>query len=1072
MAINLTDELNAATSKGKLGSAKQIYLEGDTKTLEQKSSELDTSIANLDKKIEDNTDSIKNIAVTGGASVASAVTYDNTKSGLASLNQQAATDELAASVSSLETKVPLINEDIENLQNRVTVNETKTSDNETRLKDFEGFKIAELPEYAFAIVDANDNLAIGITNNYGEVDIPHGIPREVLPLIESLKNTDSKNYNILKKEIDNLIDNLEITNTSLSKEIEERKETTEKVDTLRKDFDNVGHLTFFGNDEYILAAEDSNGNLIVAFKRKDGTQYAHGITEDVQKLFDSVGHLQYFKNDKYILATEDIDGNVLFGFLRANGKLDIQRNLLPQWLLDELDGLQEKFNSIADLNAINVENNEFIEFTTDKDGLIVRGTRTNGEAYIPKGLPEEQKPINTKVDKRLTALENTLENFEGGTGDWSEETSLKLPMPTVLARVDIEGSMPTSKYVQVQATLTFRDVHGNSFTKPIMISLQGNISSGFDKKNFSFDLYNSIKDDESFDLQFDGWVPQDGYHLKAYISDFWKIRSLCVYRHAEQISQYRPYFNRRPWSSLIGAANQTAEEALKGGVGDVAGEVNDFALGRPDGFPVMLYYNGIPWGLYTWNLKKNKDNYHITKNDAEGKQLFFGDHMSGVFQRYNTTYWTISNYNLQTIGDIEPWDENKDYEVGDVCYDEETIDFEVGGKTSSVTIRRAFKCVLAYKHDVVSISYNTYRPSYMMWKELEVRNPKTTICKETDGTFQYYDYDSPSDYAQTGYYERTHEIISENDLTQKQATALGFSKKEYTRSIAARKTIDAYSYVCPILDTTLTAQNLEDWGFTTEAEAKKAIFAEHHDLDFNLDFFLVYNDCNQYDSIKYNTLYTMYDGKKLFAHIYDTDISLGMNAAYANSFPSVSSSVLSSEHAFTSYLWTYYSTEIKARWKELRDAGIISAEAMEKLVWQMVESVGVEAYEEEARLWSQPAYRSPVYWRMIAGSLKTLTDEDGLYYHGYDESLNTEKDDAETWVSGTSYIVGDVRNYNGHSYTCTAAHTSTDALTPDKCYTCGSPTSGGVYDSPRRVIEWFKKRVEYLDTKFGYTSNN
>jgi hypothetical protein len=601
-----------------------------------------------------------------------------------------------------------------------------------------------------------------------------------------------------------------------------------------------------------------------------------------------------------------------------------------------------------------------------------------------------------------------------------------------------------------------------------MISLQGNISSRFDKKNFSFDLYNSINDDESFDLQFDGWVPQDGYHLKAYISDFWKIRSLCVYRHAEQISQYRPYFNRRPWSSLIGAANQTVEEALKGGVGDVAGEVNDFALGHPDGFPVMLYYNGIPWGLYTWNLKKNKDNYHITKNDAEGKQLFFGDWMIGVFQRYNTEYWRISNYNLQTVGDIEPWDENKDYEVGDVCYYEETIDFEVGGKTSKVTIRRAFLCRTAYKHDVVDTSYNTYRPSYVMWKELEVRNPKTTICKETDGTFQYYDYDSPSDYSVTGYYERTHEIISENDLTQKQATALGFSKKEYTRSIAARKTIDAYSYVCPILDTTLTAQNLEDWGFSTEAEAKKAIFAEHHDVDFNLDFFLVYNDCNYYDSITHNTLYTMYDGKKLFAHLYDTDISMGMSTTYVNSFPAVSSSVLTEGRAFSMYLWTYYSTEIKSRWKELRDAGIISAEAMEKLVWQMVESVGIEAYEEEARLWSQPSYRSAVYWYMAAGSLQTLTDEDGLYYHGYDESLNTEKDGAETWVSGTSYIVGDIANYKGHSYTCTAAHTSTDALTPDKCYTCGSPDSGGVYDSPRRIIEWFKKRVEYLDSKFGY----
>jgi hypothetical protein len=862
----------------------------------------------------------------------------------------------------------------------------------------------------------------------------------------------------------------------------------------------------FYSDKYVYGIGDLNGNFLWGIRREDGVcEQPKGIPDEVKKKFESMGELTYFNNDDYIFGIEDKDRNILFGISRHDAKLfnngmkgvlnvdtwdsgeyafglvDTYGNLLlgvtweGEFACSKMrlpKDVEERLKKLEVLNVGEVKNNEFLQYYEDKDGIILSGIRTNGETYTPKGIPEEQKTKNRGYEKRLNALESTVAGIDSGTGDWSEETSLKLPMPTVLARVDIEGSMPTSKYVEVRATLTFRDVHGNSFTKPIMISLQGNISRGFDKKNFSFDLYNSIKDDESFDLQFDGWVPQDGYHLKAHISDFWKIRSLCVYRHAEQISQYRPYFNRRPWSSLIGAANQTAAEALKGGVGDVAGEVNDFALGHPDGFPVMLYYNGIPWGLYTWNLKKNKDNYHITKNDAEGKQLFFGDFMTGVFQRYNTAYWSISNYNLQTIGDIEPWDENKDYEVDDVCYDEETIDFEVNGKVSSVTIRRSFKCKIAYKHDEIPNSYTTLRPSYVMWNQLEVRNPKTTIAKQSDGTFAYYDYDSPNDYAQTGYYERTHEIISENDLTQKQATALGFSKKEYTRSIAARKTIDAYSYVCPVLDTTFTAQNLEDWGFATESEAKKAIFAEHHDLDFNLDFFLVYNDCAYSDSITHNTLYTMYDGKKLFAHLYDTDAALGMSSTYVNSFPSVSSSVLTSGHTFTSYLWAYYSTEIKARWKELRDAGIISAEAMEKLVWQMVESVGVEAYEEEARLWSQPAYRSPVYWRMFAGSLQTLTDEDGLYYHGYDESLNTEKDDAETWVSGTRYIVGDVRNYNGHSYTCTEAHTSTDALTPDKCYTCGSPTSGGVYDSPRRIIEWFKKRVEYLDTKFGYTSNN
>lgn len=85
MSINLTDELLAKTKKGKIASAKQVFLEGDQENLQQ--------IGDKTNQLED---AIKDITVTGGASTANAVSYNNDTSGMTSVTAQGAIDELAA----------------------------------------------------------------------------------------------------------------------------------------------------------------------------------------------------------------------------------------------------------------------------------------------------------------------------------------------------------------------------------------------------------------------------------------------------------------------------------------------------------------------------------------------------------------------------------------------------------------------------------------------------------------------------------------------------------------------------------------------------------------------------------------------------------------------------------------------------------------------------------------------------------------------------------------------------------------------------------------------------------------
>lgn len=85
MPINITDELHAATTKGKIASAKEVFLTGDTENLQQ-----------IGEKTHQLEDSIKNIAATGGASTAAAVTFDNAASGMTAVNAQGAIDEVSS----------------------------------------------------------------------------------------------------------------------------------------------------------------------------------------------------------------------------------------------------------------------------------------------------------------------------------------------------------------------------------------------------------------------------------------------------------------------------------------------------------------------------------------------------------------------------------------------------------------------------------------------------------------------------------------------------------------------------------------------------------------------------------------------------------------------------------------------------------------------------------------------------------------------------------------------------------------------------------------------------------------
>ena len=94
MSINLTDEIDVKTKKGKLGAAKQIFLDGDQENLQQ--------IGDKTHQLED---AVKDITATGGASTANAVSYSNSTSGMTAVTAQGAIDELAVKNASQDAEI-------------------------------------------------------------------------------------------------------------------------------------------------------------------------------------------------------------------------------------------------------------------------------------------------------------------------------------------------------------------------------------------------------------------------------------------------------------------------------------------------------------------------------------------------------------------------------------------------------------------------------------------------------------------------------------------------------------------------------------------------------------------------------------------------------------------------------------------------------------------------------------------------------------------------------------------------------------------------------------------------------
>lgn len=613
----------------------------------------DEDISLLQNRSTQMEETIKGIAATGGASQATAVTYDNENSKLAAINIQSAVDEV--------------------------VEKTTIKDEEDNVQDTP-FRVIENEEFIMAVVASEERVLYGIYRDTGKPYYPQNDMYHIAQSEEFLwVILDAANHPLVGIQQDGTcwaakaqwLDDIKAIKETLSSIDETLKTLQPKEDG--KGLINIeiaGSFFYISNDEYIVAVVDAESRILA------------GIKYDGEPYFPNHEMYSVITNEEWLYAIIDAEEKLLGGFRADNGHMIAGDVDISNFIANAIIDIADLKEHTAHLSTI--VNDEYLSVEIDAEGKVIGYIAPDGSHYLykvksetiptefghiedPEGRTEittdaEGKVLSyrdakgTKFEKNfktdhldlsddgitdfINALKDSGLNLKAPC-DWSNyvsnggEKPLHLPIPQCaiinISNVSHDAVWPLTKGNDYEYYMEYYDMLGNYFKKNIIMNAQGNSSMVMVKKNGAIDIFDSSVYDakgnkgkgNSFGIQFGNWVAQDSFHLKAFYNDFFKGCSFVVYQIANEVMESYGITKDRPWKrALIGNYIGTGQEGKS--INDISLQIDNGARCMPDGFPCIVYLNGDFYGIYTFALKKHRDNYHMKKK--EGKHI----HLDGT----------------------------------------------------------------------------------------------------------------------------------------------------------------------------------------------------------------------------------------------------------------------------------------------------------------------------------------------------------------------------------------------------------------------------------------------------------
>ena len=304
---------------------------------------------------------------------------------------------------------------------------------------------------------------------------------------------------------------------------------------------------------------------------------------------------------------------------------------------------------------------------------------------------------------------------------------------------------------------------------------------------------------------------------------------------------------------------------------------------------------------------------------------------------------------------------------------------------------------------------------HVRWGQFEVRNPKDLYTKSG----AVYDGDSPK------------ELLGEIDSNMTD------DKKDVVE--AKKRSIQVKEAILRLSNYHAELEMIEKSG----VEALKARFEECFELESLLDYVVFYYFQANGDGSLKNWQWFTYDGYKWLVTPYDLDQTLGLGL-YGQVRPANFPIEYLTSGPFY-WLDKYYRNEIKQRWHQLRNGGIISGETFVPIAIDWCERVGDSFYDLERQKWPE----SPCYCEAICRRGWKTSERWDLY------------DRTAEYNDGTTYYPGDLAKLEGRLWEATDIVKRINPIVRNACP-----------DSLARLVAWIPERISFLDQYFNYDGKN
>ncbi|AQX12686.1 CotH kinase family protein [Elizabethkingia meningoseptica] len=226
----------------------------------------------------------------------------------------------------------------------------------------------------------------------------------------------------------------------------------------------------------------------------------------------------------------------------------------------------------------------------------------------------------------------------GGVGKFIPNITENNPKQLIKIALTTTDPIPEAKGTLMKGSGTI-EIDNVKYDLFMTYEVQGSSSAAYPEKNWTIALYSDAGFTTSKKIRLANLLPYSKYVLKVNYIDPTHVRNIGALRIWEQMIQTRSGFPKRETDFAL-VRKQHPENMETG------------ALGHVEGYPAILTINGVFYGIGTFNIGKDNDNYDLLKDDQTHIQIELANavdfhQMNNIEVRVPKTVTALTNANIQ-----------------------------------------------------------------------------------------------------------------------------------------------------------------------------------------------------------------------------------------------------------------------------------------------------------------------------------------------------------------------------------------------------------------------------------------